>query len=144
MVAAIKPGTATEVTIIRAGKRDTLSVNIGELPAQTQEAEPEENGEVENLGLTVEEFDESSQRRPRSDKTRGVMITQIDPQGVAARAELQPGDIIVSINGQEVTTLEDFRAATSKADLKKGVRFVVESQGMERFAIIRETPEETD
>jgi serine protease Do len=72
------------------------------------------------------------------------MITQIDPQGVAARAELQPGDIIVSINGQEVTTLEDFRAATSKADLKKGVRFVVESQGMERFAIIRETPEETD
>ncbi len=144
MVAAIKPGTATEVTIIRAGKRETLSVNIGELPAQTQEAAPEENGEVENLGLTVEEFDESSQRRPRSEKTRGVMITQIDPQGVAARAELQPGDIIVSINGQEVNTLEDFRAATAKADLKKGVRFVVESQGMERFAIIRETPEETE
>lgn len=144
MVAAIKPGTATEVTIIRAGKRDTLSVNIGELPAQTQETVPEENGEVENLGLTVEEFDESSQRRPRSDKTRGVIITQIDPQGVAARAELQPGDIIVSINGQEVNTLEDFRAATSKTDLKKGVRFVVESQGMERFAIIRETSEEAD
>jgi serine protease Do len=144
LVATIKPGTATEVTIIRAGKNDNLSVTIGELPAQTQEAEPEENGEVENLGLTVEEFDENSQRRPRSDKTRGLVITQIDPQGVAAKAELQPGDIVVSINGQEVNTLEDFRAATAKVDLKKGVRFVVESQGMERFAIIRETPEESD
>lgn len=144
LVATIKPGSTTELTLIRAGKRETRSVTIGELPAQTQDVELEEDGSVENLGLTVEEFDEGSQRRPRSERTRGVVIMQIDPQGVAAQAELLPGDIIVSINGREVNTLNDFRAATAKADLKKGIRFVVESQGMERFAIIRENPEEVE
>jgi serine protease Do len=144
LVAGIKPGTATELTLVRAGKRETRSVTIGELPAQAQEAAVEEDDSVEDLGLTVEEFDESSQRRPRTERNRGVFITQVDPQGVAAKAELQPGDIIVSINGREVTSAADFRAATAKADLKKGVRFVVESQGMERFAIIRETPEEAE
>jgi serine protease Do len=144
LVATIKPGSTTELTLIRAGKRESRTVTIGELPAQTSEVEPEEDGSVENLGLTVEEFDESSQRRPRSERTRGVVITQIDPQGVAAQAELLPGDIIVSINGREVNTLNDFRASTAKADLKKGIRFVVESQGMERFAIIRESAEEVE
>lgn len=144
LVAGIKPGTTSEITMIRAGKKETRAVTIGELPAQAQEAAPEEDGSVENLGLTVEEFDENSQRRPRTERSRGLVITQIDPQGVAAKAELQPGDIIVSINGREVTTVEDFRSATAKVDLKKGVRFVVESQGMERFAIVRELLEDSE
>jgi serine protease Do len=144
LVAGIKPSTTTELTFVRAGRKETKSVTIGELPAQTTEAEPEEDESVENLGLTVEEFDESSQRRPRTERTRGLVITQVEPQGLGARAELQPGDIIVSINGREVSTLADFKASTAKADVKKGVRFVVESQGMERFAIVRETQEEED
>ncbi len=142
LVAGIKPGTTTELTLVRAGKRELRAVTIGELPAQAQEATPAEDDSVEDLGLTVEEFDENSQRRPKTERTRGVLITQIDPQGVASKAELQPGDIIVSINGREISSIADFRVATSKADLKKGVRFVVESQGMERFAIIRENSEE--
>jgi serine protease Do len=141
MVAAIKPGTNTEVAFIRGSKKENRPVTIGELPAQTTESEPQADGSVEDLGLTVEEFDESSLRKPRTERPRGLVITQIDPQGVAARAELQPGDIIVSINGTDVTTIDEFRKATSKADLKKGLRLVVESQGMERFAIIRDGSE---
>jgi serine protease Do len=146
MVAGIKPGTVVELSIIRNSKRETRPVTIGELPQQPSEGQPEadEDGSVENMGLTVEEFDEDSQRKPRSERKRGVMITQIDPQGVAARAELQPGDVLVSINGRSVITLDDFKAITAKVDLKKGVRFVVESQGMERFAIVRESPEDDE
>lgn len=144
LVASIKPGTSTEIMLIRAGRKESRSVTIGELPAQPTEVAPEEDESVENLGLTVEEFDEGSQRRPRTERTRGLIITQVEPQGLGARAELQPGDIIVSINGREVSKLSDFKAATAKADVKKGIRFVVESQGMERFAIVREAQEEED
>jgi S1-C subfamily serine protease len=64
--------------------------------------------------------------------------------GLAARAELQPGDIIVSINSVDVSTIEDFKSAMKKASVSKGIRFVVESQGMQRFAIIREIDESDD
>jgi S1-C subfamily serine protease len=64
--------------------------------------------------------------------------------GLAARAELQPGDVIVSINGAEVLTIEDFKSAMKKASVSKGIRLVVESQGMQRFAIIRETEDSED
>jgi serine protease Do len=144
LVASIKPGTSTDLTILRAGKKETRSVTIGELPNTPTEVEPEVDGSVEDLGVTVEEFDQSSPRKPRTDRTEGLVITQVEPQGLAARADLQPGDIIVSINGKEVSTIEEFRTMTEKADLKKGLRLVIESQGMERFAILRESAEESD
>lgn len=142
LVAAVKPGTSIEVTIIRAGRKEGVNVTIGELPAQTTEAEPTVDGAVEDVGITVEEFDESSPRRPKTtSRSRGLIITQIDPEGLAAGAELQVGDIIVSLNGEDISSIEEFRAITEKADLKKGLRLVVESQGMERFAILRDTSE---
>jgi serine protease Do len=139
MVAAIKPGTSTDLIFIRNGKTETRPVTIGELPSQVIEAEAREEGSVEDLGMTVEEFDESSPRKPRSGRPKGLVITQIDPQGLAADADLQVGDVIVSINGKDVSSIDDFRAATEKGDPKKGFRFVVESQGMERFAILRDS-----
>lgn len=141
LVAAIKPGTTVELSLVRNGRKEQRSVTIGELPAQTATLEPTVDGSVEDLGMTVEEFDQSSPRRPRTERSEGLVITQVEPQGLAARADLQPGDIIVSINGKDVSTIDEFRAVTEKADLKKGLRFVIESQGMERFAILRENPE---
>jgi serine protease Do len=141
LVAAIKPGTSVELTLMRNGRKEQRSVTIGELPVQTATLEPTVDGSVEDLGMTVEEFDQSSPRRPRTERTEGLVITQVDPQGLAARSDLQPGDIIVSINGKDVSSIDEFRAITEKADLKKGLRLVIESQGMERFAILRESPD---
>lgn len=141
LVASIKPGTDTDITIIRAGKKEVRTVSIGELPAQVVEQDTQPDGSVEDLGLTVEEFDEGSQRKPRTERTKGIIITQIDPQGLAAEAELQVGDIVVSINGKRIESIDEFKAAVDKGDEKKGIRFVVESQGMERFAILRDSSE---
>jgi serine protease Do len=143
-VATIKPGTAVDVHFMRNGKKELREVTIGELPTQTTEQPAEVNGANEELGLTVDEFDSNTQRRPRTNRVSGIVITEVDPMGLAARAELQPGDIIVSINSVDVSTIEDFKSAMKKASVSKGIRFVVESQGMQRFAIIREIDESDD
>lgn len=138
-IASLKPGTDLTVTFLRAGSKDSVSVTIGELPAQA-EAGPEmgTEGENEDIGITVEPLNESSARRSRTSRTSGLVVTEVAPQGLAARAEIRPGDIIVSINGKEVTTITEFKDALAKGNLSKGIRLVVESQGMERFAFLRQ------
>ena len=44
-----------------------------------------------------------------SNVTQGVMITNIDPQSVAARSGLQTKDVIVSMNGTPITSSTDLR-----------------------------------
>jgi serine protease Do len=138
-VASVKPGTELDVVLVREGRKVTKRVSIGELPSQTEDMPVVPNGESSDLGLTVEEFDESSPRKPRSDRRRGLMVTEVDPQGIAAKADIQPGDIIVSVNGVTVSNLSEFRDSVAKGDVKKGIRLVVESQNMERFALLRDT-----
>jgi serine protease Do len=138
-VAAIKPGTKLDVTIIRSGKKDVLGVEIGELATQVDEPAVTPTGENEELGLTLEEFEESDASKLKTSKTQGLVITEVAPQGLAAKADLQPGDILVSINGTEVTSLSEFKATMEKADAKKGIRLVVESRGMERFALLKDS-----
>jgi serine protease Do len=137
-IASLKPGTSLDVTVVRDGRKQTLSASIGELPAEVSDREAPD-GANEDLGLTVEEFDENSPKRPRSGHTRGVIVSEVDPQGLAARADIQPGDIVVSVNGKKVDTVAAFREAVEKGDIKKGIRLVIESQGMERFALLRDT-----
>jgi hypothetical protein len=40
--------------------------------------------------------------------------------------------------------LSNFREAVAKGDLKKGIRLIVDSQGMERFALLRDTSEPSE
>jgi serine protease Do len=143
-VAGIKPGTDMEVTVVREGKKVVSTVTIGELSAQAGIEAPDTNGLNEDLGLSVEEFDESSSRRPRTSRSKGLVVTEVDPQGLAAKAGLQPGDIIASINGKPIDSLAAFRAELDRSDAKKGIRLVLESQGMERFALLRDEGDERE
>jgi serine protease Do len=138
-IASLKPGVDLEVTVVRGGDKRSVTVEIGELPVQADEGpEVATEGENEQLGLSVEPLNESSAKRSRTTRTEGLVVTEVSPQGLAAKAEIRPGDIIVSINGQDISTITQFKEALAKGDLKKGIRMVVESQGMERFAFLRQ------
>lgn len=140
-VAAIKPGTQIPLTVIRQGKKMLIDVEIGELPAQVDEPVNTPSGQNEDLGLTIEEFDENAARKLKTSRSKGLVITEVDPQGLAAKADLQPGDILISVNDIELLTLDEFKEAVAKADPKKGVLLVVESRGMERFALLKDSSE---
>ncbi|MEN9846005.1 MAG: hypothetical protein RIS36_1152 [Pseudomonadota bacterium] len=146
-IASLKPGVSLDVTVVRGGEKKGVSVEIGELPAQTDEG-PEfaSEGQNEELGISVEPLNESSAKRSRTSRTTGLVVTEVAPQGLAAKAEIRPGDIVVSINGKEISTISEFNDALARGDIKKGIRMVVESQGMERFAFLRQqgTEEETE
>jgi len=62
-------------------------------------------------GITADIAASLSMERPR-----GVLITEIYPDGAAGRAGLKTGDVVLSINGKEINVPQDlrFRIATLK------------------------------
>jgi serine protease Do len=139
-IASLKPGTDLPVVIVRDSRKDTVTVEIGELPTQAVDApEMSEEGENEDLGLTIEQLNDSGRRHPKTTRTSGLVVTEVAPQGLAAKADIRPGDIIVSVNGKDITTISQFKDAIAKGSLSKGIRLVIESQGMERFAFLRQS-----
>ncbi len=64
-----------------------------------------------------------------SEKTPGARVFGVNPESPASRAGVQPGDVIVSIDGQDVKSLEDFVGISKAAKGKEKATVSLDRQG---------------
>ncbi|MNS84041.1 putative periplasmic serine endoprotease DegP-like precursor [compost metagenome] len=110
-VADMKPGTQTQLKVIRKGEPLTLTVKVGTAQegAVAQKANGGETGG--KLGLAVRPLTPAEKRDSGID---GGLVVE-DVAGPAARVGIQPGDVILSLNGTPISSAEQLRALVSKS-----------------------------
>ena len=74
------------------------------------------------------------------DYAKGVVITSMDPQGIAAANGLKEGDVIVKINQTRTKSLSDFSKAMNDVDYGDTVLFVIE-RGNANFYVAFQIPQ---
>lgn len=138
-VAGTAPGTTVKIEVFRASERKTLEATIGELTDDqpiARAARGEQSADV--LGVTVANLTEEVRRRLNIESgVSGVVITEVRPGGLAASVGLEPGDLILKIDNEEIKNVEDFRNAISRERLQAGVRIQVMRDGVRRFIFLR-------
>lgn len=104
------PGDEVKITLIRDGKRKTVNATLSEQPEEERTATT--TGENEDLfgGLAGARLGSIPEDHPLAGQVQGVAVLGLAPGSPAARAGLQPGDIIVSANREEVASLEELRS----------------------------------
>lgn len=70
-------------------------------------------------------------------QSEGLLITEVEADGPAARRGLKPGVVITEINGKAVADLRDFAAGLNESDFKKGVRLEILADGSKKFEVLR-------
>jgi serine protease Do len=118
-IAGFAPGAEATLTILRDGKPQQVRVKLGELTPEGARADSQEGGGEEGsakLGITVSPLtpERAAQLRLRRGST-GVVIDEVDPQGPAAQAGIEPGDVIQEVNRQPVRTPADVRDALGRS-----------------------------
>jgi Do/DeqQ family serine protease len=114
LVSSTAPGTTAELTVVRDRKAEQVRVTLAELkPEESTSNEGSAPGE-EGFGMTVQPLTPSLAERlevPRA--TEGLAVTDVDPDGAAAAAGIQEGDVIRQVNGKNVHTAAELRQAAS-------------------------------
>lgn len=135
-VADMRPGTELELRFFRNGEWLTQVVTLEE--RQLEKLVAVGNGAAQQrLGIRVETLNERYRQQLGIQVESGVIVTQVDRNGLGASVGISRGDVILSLNGQPVTSVEEFNAALSNADPQKGIRMRVHSNGVTRFVLIR-------
>jgi serine protease Do len=135
-VAATSPGTKVKTEVFREGERETVNVTVGELDAGMAVVKGRES-QNEDLGMTLRNLTPEIAGQLELKQSQGVVVTEIEPFGLAAKAGLRPGDVIVAVQTTPVEKVSEFNQAVKKNDLKKGVRLTVLTEGMKRFVILK-------
>jgi len=109
-VAAIRPGTSAKLKVWRKGESRDLEIKIGEFADESTVASAGGKADQGRLGLAVRALSPDERRQVEAS---GLVV--MDVAGPAARAGIRRGDLILSLNGQPVETVEQLRALVSKA-----------------------------
>ena len=129
-----KPGDKVALDVWREGKLlrvDATLGNAGDKPRRGQEQQLAEVDNSAKLGLTLRPL-ESSERR-RSGIANGLVIE--DSSGAALIAGIEPGDVLISVNGRPVNSVEQVRDMVSKAS--KSVALLIQRGGDKIFIPVR-------
>jgi serine protease Do len=141
-----KPGTTVPVEIYRGRKPMTVQVTVAELDLQAEQAsvrseldprgpdrpEPIETG----FGMEIEELTPDIARQLRVPAGRGgAVVTRIDQRGAAAQ-RLAAGDVILSVNSRDMSTLDEVAEALEAIPSGRTARLIVWRQGREVLVLV--------
>ncbi|MBI1189168.1 MAG: Do family serine endopeptidase [Tepidisphaera sp.] len=122
-IAVAGPGAQVPLTVIRAGKFQTLTVKIGD---QHDQARAMGGAYIADLGFSVQTFTRAMARdRGYRPAFEGAVVTAVDPESKAQRMRLQPGDIIVGLGDTDVSSALQLADAVKDKGVKSGTQFRV-------------------
>jgi len=118
-IAALPPGTETQLTTLRGGEEKHLDVKLAALQDEKDKAGQEsadretEQGRI-GIGLaSIEEAERAGLDLPEG--TQGAVIAQVRPGSPAAMAGLRPGDVILGVGNRAVKGPEQAASAIREA-----------------------------
>lgn len=129
-VASKTPGSKVNMTILRNGKTMTVNVTLGEL-TQQELAQQQGKQAYSSLGLAVANINSSTRQQYNiPDNQTGVVISSVDPNGVAAQYGMQKGDVITEVDHVTVESVSDFNKIMQKVKPGETVLFyLIRGQG---------------
>ncbi|MGZ5235420.1 MAG: DegQ family serine endoprotease [Caldimonas sp.] len=140
IIGALKPGSKASLQVFRRGGYRDLPVVVAELEPEKTAARrtPERDGTkpaapTSTLGLAVSDLTDAQKRELKI--KNGVRVETAE--GMAARAGIREGDVIVTIDNVEVTSAKQFDAAVAKLDKAKPVTLLVRRGEAATFLILR-------
>jgi serine protease Do len=133
-VADSEPGSNAAVVVVRDGSEKTVTVKLDEAAVSREARDRSAGGSDDKaaLGVAVAPLSpELASRAGLGKDAHGVLVRDVDPDGRAADAGIQAGDIILEVNRQPVQSVDDLRAAVRKAAEKPTLLLVRRSAGDE-------------
>lgn len=127
VVADIRPGESAKLQVWRKGSSREIDVKVG-AQKDTSVASADDDGASQGrLGLALRPL--TADERRQIEGNNGLLVE--NAAGAAARAGIRPGDVVLSINGEPVSTVEQLRGLVAKS--KKRVALLIQRNDVKLF-----------
>ena len=133
VVALSLPGDRIRLEVWRQGRKVDMTANLAAVPEQVAKSESRDadNASGGKLGLTLRPLQDEEKRQAAV--SSGLLVE--DVSGAAARAGVEPGDVVLAVNGTPARSVEQVRAAVAGAD--KSIALLIQRGAEKIFVPVR-------
>jgi len=109
MVGRTPIGKKVKLVVLRDKEQKTLWVTIGELSEKQATAAAPKPEETDRWGIKVQDISPDMAAHLGLPSNAGVVIAEVEPGSPADEENLQPGDVIIEVEHNQIKGLADFR-----------------------------------
>jgi len=117
LVADTKPGSTAQLEIVRKGAHKQVELTVGTLKEPKVASDANDQASKGRLGLAVRPLEPEEQQQAGVEG--GLLVEGVS--GPAARAGIQPGDVILQVNGTPIRSVEQLREISAKSGKRLAV-----------------------
>ena len=131
-VAALKPGGKTELTVWRKGSEVKLTAVLGQRDTAKlgQDGQPQrEEPARSELGLSLRPLLPEEAKKLGLPQDKGLMVTDMTPDGPAAQSSMQVGDVVLEANQTPVGSGKELQSVVEKDGRAKGAVILLIRRG---------------
>jgi serine protease Do len=134
-VSLLEPGTKVRVTILRNGKTQNLTIELGtRMKKAAHKATPRPTLEV--AGMAVQNLNKELADRLGYQGKKGVVVVAVAQDSIAGFSGLGPGMLIEQVDHQPVQGIKQFESVLNVAARKPPVLLLVNNQGAYRYLVL--------
>jgi serine protease Do len=137
-IGMMAPDATVKLTVVHEGQEKTVTMTLGTMPNEKAAANQDNphaapDNDMPKLGLTL-----APSNKAAATDGNGVVVTAVDPNGVAADHGFQVGDVILDVGGKSVANPGDVRKqlADARKEGKRALLFRVKSGEGTRFVAL--------
>lgn len=120
----MKPGTKINLTVLRKDQLITIPVSVGEFSEnEAVAAAPAAASQKSRFGIDVGNLTPELAQALGYTQDKGVLITRVNPNSPAGLAGLKKGALILSVNRQNVTNVDEYNRALAQTSEDAPVMF---------------------
>lgn len=132
-VTATPVGTSLDVGVMRDGKHDNYKVVVGDLAQifpdrfgnSSETSKNNAEGATVSFGMSILPLTDQQRTNLGLKEKVGLQIVEVEPNSFAEDVGLAQGDVLTSINGKQVNTIEDVKRIQSTLKPGQAVAFRV-------------------
>ncbi|SHJ39151.1 serine protease Do [Malonomonas rubra DSM 5091] len=134
-IALTRPGTDVKLLILRDGKKKTVKVTIGSLETD-EKGQPVSADKLPKLGMSLQKLTDDLAEQFGYEGAKGVLVTAVEADSIAARAGIKRGDLIEEVNRKPVSEAHQVKKLIKESE-KKTVLLLVRQGDASRYLALK-------
>ncbi len=109
IISGVRAGKTIDVKVFRDGEESICKTKVTRRENVDTGALKPAKGFAAKLGIRIIDLSPETAARFDLEQNDGVLIVEIDPDGIAGQTGILPGDVIKEVNHNSIRTVEDYK-----------------------------------